>query len=326
MHRLSIVIPCPVFNQSAEDTLVSVLQNRPADCEVIVVTAGKYDDPYELDGEVNFVEESKNASLTQLANRGFDSASAEVVHLLQPGMQAVEDWTEPVLGHFDDPQVGAVSPAIVANATSTRAQSLGVAYRSCGIRRVIGKGAKLTDPRIAHSSVLGPSFDAGFYRRVLLTALGGFDERMGATYADVELALVLRQLGYHTIVEPASILVRGNVDLRTSSFQKARQAERLYRRYSTHGPGSVVLHTLVAAADLLCKFPRPQMLTHACGRLAAWFESGIQEQCQERVHRAQAHLARATVSQAPTSIRGDFSKGRGKQPAAVKAPLRRRAA
>jgi GT2 family glycosyltransferase len=326
VHRLSIVIPCPVFNQSAEDTLVSVLQNRPANCEVIVVTAGKYDDPYDLDGEVKFVEEEGNSGLTKLVNCGFEAASAEVVHLLLPGVQALDQWTDAALYHFEDPQVAAVSPALVANANEVRAISLGVGYWACGVRCVMGKGTKLTDPRIAKTAILGPCFEAGFYRRSVFSALGGFDERMSVHGADVELGLAMRQLGCQTVAEPASTMVRGKVNVCASSFQRARQAERLFRRYSTRGAGLAVLHAVIAVWDVLKSIPRPQMITKACGRISAWFEAGIQERQQERVHQAQAYLARVAVSQTPASIRGDFSKGRGKQSSAPRNQSRRRAA
>jgi hypothetical protein len=243
-----------------------------------------------------------------------------------PGMQALDQWTDSVLDHFEDTQIGAVSPALVSQASDLRVVSLGVGYWKCGSRRVVGKGAKLSDPKIALAKVLGPCYEAGFYRRSLISALGGFDEGMEIASADVELGLALRQLGFQTVVEPASLLVRGKVDSRASSFQQARQAERLFRRYSNPGAGSVMLHAVVAAADVILAFPRPKMLTKVCGRIAAWFESGIQEQQQERVHRAQAYLARISECPPPASIRVNFSQAREKQTAATSRPTRRRAA
>ena len=49
MPRLSIVIPCAQDTAWFESTLASVLQNRPADCEVLVVQPREYDDPYDDD-------------------------------------------------------------------------------------------------------------------------------------------------------------------------------------------------------------------------------------------------------------------------------------
>ncbi len=42
--------------QRFEDTLVSVLENQPERSEVVVVTRGPYDDPYDLRREVGIVE------------------------------------------------------------------------------------------------------------------------------------------------------------------------------------------------------------------------------------------------------------------------------
>ena len=56
--RLSIIIPCLGGGAEFDGTLVSVLQNRPADCEVIVAHTDDYGDPYALRGEVEFVHGS----------------------------------------------------------------------------------------------------------------------------------------------------------------------------------------------------------------------------------------------------------------------------
>ena len=56
MPRLSIVIPVLGNLDRLEDTLVSVLANRPADCQVVVVLDQPYADPYDLKDEVQFIE------------------------------------------------------------------------------------------------------------------------------------------------------------------------------------------------------------------------------------------------------------------------------
>ena len=53
--RLAIVISAIGSIESLEGTLVSVLENRPADCEILVVLNRPYSDPYDLQGEVRFV-------------------------------------------------------------------------------------------------------------------------------------------------------------------------------------------------------------------------------------------------------------------------------
>ena len=58
MPRLSIVVFCFHDSQLLEETLVSVLQNRPDNSEVLVMHDGTYEDPYDLVDEVRFIEAS----------------------------------------------------------------------------------------------------------------------------------------------------------------------------------------------------------------------------------------------------------------------------
>ena len=54
--RLSIVIPMTTGAGDLEDTLVSVLENRPDESEIVVVLARPYADPWNLRDEVRFVQ------------------------------------------------------------------------------------------------------------------------------------------------------------------------------------------------------------------------------------------------------------------------------
>ena len=56
MPRLSIVIPVLGDPQQLDDTLLSVLENRPARCEIVVVHNRPYHDPYHLCEEVRFIQ------------------------------------------------------------------------------------------------------------------------------------------------------------------------------------------------------------------------------------------------------------------------------
>ena len=49
---LSIVIPAPSDSAALEATLVSVLENRPADCEIVVSLGFEYADPWNIADEV----------------------------------------------------------------------------------------------------------------------------------------------------------------------------------------------------------------------------------------------------------------------------------
>src|SRR5437773_6639777 len=87
--RLSIIIPCLGGAAEFDATLVSVLQNRPTDCEVLVLHTEPYDDPYSLGDEVRFIE-SHAGSLVELLNIGVEQASGEVLHIVGCGLEATE--------------------------------------------------------------------------------------------------------------------------------------------------------------------------------------------------------------------------------------------
>ncbi len=76
MPRLSIVIPVVGDPRHLDDTLVSVLQNRPDDCEILVVHNRPYDDPYELSDEVRFVEARRGSRLVDCLNVGIAASRA----------------------------------------------------------------------------------------------------------------------------------------------------------------------------------------------------------------------------------------------------------
>src|SRR5688572_24937936 len=107
--RLSIVIPCVGGAAEFDGTLVSVLQHRPADCEVVVLHTEQYDDPYDLQGEVEF-RRSQHQTVVELVNEGLAAATGDIVHVLGCGVEATEGWADAALPHFDDPQVATVSP------------------------------------------------------------------------------------------------------------------------------------------------------------------------------------------------------------------------
>ena len=69
MTHLSIIIPAAGPQVSIDDTLLSVLENRPEDCEVILAHPEGYVDPYDLADEVQMIS-APTHSLLGLWNAG----------------------------------------------------------------------------------------------------------------------------------------------------------------------------------------------------------------------------------------------------------------
>ena len=123
---MSIVIPFLGNIKRLEDTLVSVLENRPADCQIVVVLNQLYDDPYDLEGEVCFVQAVPGSGLTDCIALGVAVTQSPIVHVMSCGVEATPGWADAALPHFDDPDVAAVAPVVVDRFDTRRILSAGL--------------------------------------------------------------------------------------------------------------------------------------------------------------------------------------------------------
>ena len=124
--RLSIVIPTPADTAAMEETLVSVLEHRPDDCEIVVALGCEYADPWNIREEVRFVQAPAGSSVVGCVNLGVAASAGEVVHILAAGWRATEGWTDLPMERFEDDDVGAVVPLGVAADDRERVVSAGV--------------------------------------------------------------------------------------------------------------------------------------------------------------------------------------------------------
>ena len=102
MPRLAIVISAAGSVDALEATLVSVLENRPAGCEVLVALTRPYADPYDLKDEVRFLTPPRRTSPVAALNLALASVQSPVVHVLAAGCVVSEGWTNAALSHFAD--------------------------------------------------------------------------------------------------------------------------------------------------------------------------------------------------------------------------------
>ncbi len=307
MPRLSIVIPCSGGAADFDGVLVSVLQNRPADCEIIVAHAESYDDPYDLRGEVNFIH-APDCSPVELLNVAIHHSSGEVIHFLGCGLQTVEGWTTPALTHFQDPEVAAVSP-VVLEADGQALVSAGINWSLGGARRVVSD-QRVTAPGNGRlrAKILGPALSAAFYRRDVLVALDGFDPLIGIELADVNTALAIESLGKLHVSEPTSQLIQPiTASSAASVFSHARDSERVFWRNTSRRSAAlaVTLHPFSCLIDAATsKAPLLAMV----GRMLALVEIGA-------VNRYRAQLDSATVRLTELeSLRSKSCKSRSESP------------
>jgi GT2 family glycosyltransferase len=267
--RLSIVIPVLGDLKPLDDTLVSILEDRPANCELLVVHNTPYDDPYELAGEVQFIEAPPQSGFVECLNLGLSASRAPVVHLLACGVEVRPGWAEAALRHFGTPEVAAVAPVLLHRDQHQTVASAGLGYRAEGAVCRVGRGKAPGEVGEDQDELCGPDAAAGFYRRSALEAVGGFAQSPVDTLATIDVALSLREAGFRCVVEPDC---QARADTATVSdrigFRHGRDSERLFWRWaSSHGwLRSLAAHAALVAGECVVGLWRPFMLLQLAGR------------------------------------------------------------
>jgi hypothetical protein len=282
-----------------EASLVSVLQNRPADCEIVVVHDESYDDPYDLAGEVRFVSTPRSTDELMRLSLGLTHCRGSVVHVLRCGAEVTEGWTQAALAHFVDPCVAAVAPLVVARDGQSVA-SAGIAYHTGGKRVPCRCAQSVQSVPATAETVLGPALEAAFYRAGALQLLReAFCPTLGSEMADVDLALRLSRAGYRATFEPGSRVIAAAPE-RTSPLAEAWLAERLYWRHAKHFGLARTLfsHAGVVAAEIAMCAVRPLRVGCVLGRAAGVFEHALMGRTAE--------VAQPTRSQPEPIQRGDL--------------------
>ncbi len=276
--RLSIVIPALGQLDSMEATLVSVLENRPHDCEVLVMHHGDYEDPYDLRAEVAFVAVAPGASLAECLEVARGQARGPILHLLAPGVRVRDGWCEAALHHFRAAGVASVTPLALDAANGRLVCSAGLGYHLEGLRRHLCAGAEASLVTQPPAGLVGPSRLAAFYRLESLSPGEClFDGWIGDEFADVDLALRLRRSGCQNVWEPASqVLADQTIDEMCvcRGYDRGLRAERLFWRHARAmgRPQSLVLHTLAMLGELGQACVQPRVFAQLWGRLAATVE------------------------------------------------------
>ncbi len=205
MQRLSIIVPLMGNLKRLEDTLVSVLENQPERSEVVVVLNEPYDDPYELRGEVKFVEAPPGADLVDCFACGLAASSAPVVHVIAAGFEATPGWAEAALARFAEADVAAVAPVVVDRDHPQRILSAGLRWTAAGSIGRIAAGKRLDRFAANDRALCGPELAVAFYRRDVLETVESLQHYGSDLAAATDLALALRKAGYRAVQEPACV-------------------------------------------------------------------------------------------------------------------------
>ncbi len=205
MPQLSIVIPFLDDTERFESTLVSVLENRPASCEIIVTHAGNYSDPYNLADEVHFVEIADNTkarglNTTRLGDHltaAVAQVSSPILHLLGCGVKVNHGWCDSIEEDFDDPCIGSVCPIIKDDKENVLC--VGIENTLFYKNRFVGSGKFAAEIDAEYQTPIGPHQVAGFYSVEAIKQVDCLQD-FGESSFGLELALTLEAIGFETKV------------------------------------------------------------------------------------------------------------------------------
>ncbi|MCA9223886.1 MAG: glycosyltransferase family 2 protein [Planctomycetales bacterium] len=307
MPRLSIIVPHQGETGLFEDTLASVLQNRPADCEVLAPHAASYRDPYDLGDEVTFLPLAGQPGLLKLLNAAVSYADGDVLHVVQNGIEVVEGWADAALAYFDEPEVGSVAGCLLDARKTDRLIGCGVTLTTGGRRRLVGRGQRVAAAvGRQDAAVLGPALPIAFYRTTALQSLGGFDVGLSESLADVDVALSLLAAGYECCVATDCMAVSSVAFADGGlSFEEGRDARLLQRRHLATDvlQASLVGQSLGTLNECLSGMTRPAALAaYLRGRMSGSFAPLKQSDYERRLqaviesgHNDEASMARQVL-------------------------------
>lgn len=257
-----------------EDTLVSMLENRPSDCEILVVHNEPYADPYDLKSEVCFLEAPRDSRWVDSINLGLAVSRAPIVHLLTCDVRASDGWTDEALVCFHDATVGVVTPWVMDRDRPDRVVSAGARWRAGGLtrRRVPWRTRPLP---AAGEALVDPDLPVAFYRKSALDLAGRFSAQVGDRLACVDMGLTLQQLGYRSLVQPRC-QVHGRRAARAvteSALRRGWAEERMFWRWLPRSgklrglPAHGLLLALQAAQSIVRPSNVLRLVGHTLGLL-----------------------------------------------------------
>ncbi len=285
--RLSIIVPHISDEASLETTILSVLENRPQGSELLVVHAGNYIDPYELDGdEIRLIEAPTGADLVEQVSVASSEAFGTVLHTLLPGCCVEANWTAPAMAWFQDAAIGMVSPSVVT--VDARGSTYVGLDPHCLPRRAWCQRARRGEEAIA-------SLCGGFYRRQTIQALGGWIAMSQREGAEAEMALAMQVLSMRGIAEPESSLSapKNVIEGQLGGYALGNYAGKLAMAYSQLLPSSHASNSLASRIGHLAGgLISPTSVAERLGWVLGVADRSLVDEVRERIDQAEACLSR----------------------------------
>ncbi|MCY4113626.1 MAG: glycosyltransferase family 2 protein [Chloroflexi bacterium] len=201
MHDIEASVVVVTWNgrDRLSESLPAIVGQRNVRHEVVLVDNGSTDGTTawvrDAFPSVRLVELSENTGFAAGNNRGFEAARAPLVATINNDAIPDPDWLASLVRNATaHPDIGMFASRMVYLHDPEVIDSAGISLDPLGIAWDRSAGTPVKDD--ADGEVFGASAGAALYRRELLKATGGFDERFFAYLEDVDLAWRARWLGW----------------------------------------------------------------------------------------------------------------------------------
>ena len=270
--QLSIVVPLCGDTAAFESTLISVLENQPSSSEVIVPHDGTYEDPFDLGGEVRFVETNSDR-FTDLVGIAAHHARGRFVHLLGDGLRATDGWTSSAVKAFDHFDTAAVVPVIRTH----DGKRIIAAGWSNGLRRLGQPCPSLPAKQPSVTQNIGAYLPASFWRRDVLRSLHDAFDGIDVLETSMVYHYLLRKSGWKTELA-SDCFVSTDTETLVHDQQSFRRGMRLAAIRNHFSRFTGVQAAISAGIACAMSATRPSGLVEAFGQFWAPLAKGISNQ------------------------------------------------
>jgi len=244
--RLSIVIPIGNDLVSFESTLISVLEHRPAGCEILVANDGRYDDPFDLGDEVRFVV-GRSVNLIDLVSAGAAQSRARFVHVIADGVQATSGWIDGAIEKFEHHDAAVVAP-VIRQATSKQIIAAGWSDANARLCDADCRGQQRIRSRTPRQ--VGAYLQASLWRRDVLVSLAHAFAGRDVVEASYAYEHLIRAAGWRCVLADQSDLLLESDQL-PWDYSSAARGKRLRAIRSHFNRSGGWGHSIVAASTAL---------------------------------------------------------------------------
>jgi hypothetical protein len=299
--RLSLIVPFQRDATALETTVVSILESRTQQDELILVHDGDYDDPYQLaSDEAVVLETERGSSLAEQLNLAVRAACSPVVQVVLPGTTVEAGWCDEAIQVLEDTDVHTVSLSYV---------DTDAGHGVFGIDE-----AHLPHRQLAtcEDQVAGPLLSGTVIRRRSLLKLGGWCERIPESLIDLELTLLMRTLAVEfEVIESSRLHLPASSGVpKCSPFELGKGCGMLACAYSELPESHIVVEPLVRRIGLLASgLLNPKIAAERLGWVLGVRDRSWSHTIAERVELAsEAFHAAATVPLAKPESRPSVNR------------------